>query len=96
MLALVASIHVLDTVLGEGKTWMVRTSPTMTGRAVFMGSGLRPSASPGKTAQTKNPGSSRFRGRCPAVNAARREEGYQPARTEPLKRSAMKALISGV
>ena len=40
MLALVATIHALM------KTWMVGTSPTMTGRAVFMASGLRPKACP--------------------------------------------------
>ncbi len=32
MLALVASIHVLNTALHRAKTWMVGTSPTMTVR----------------------------------------------------------------
>ncbi|RXT55372.1 hypothetical protein B6S44_09650 [Bosea sp. Tri-44] len=50
MLALVASIHVLNICsISEAKTWMVGTSPTMTERAVFMGSGLIAARCPGKT-----------------------------------------------
>jgi hypothetical protein len=36
---------------------MVGTSPTMTERAVFMGSGLRPAACPGMTTSDQNPAS---------------------------------------
>jgi hypothetical protein len=51
MLALVASIHVLNTTCGQReKDVDGRDKPDHDEAVVFMGSGLRPSARPGKTA----------------------------------------------
>ncbi len=74
-----------------------RDKPDHDGSAVFMGSGLFATRSPGKTeSRNEKPRKLALPGQVPGRDHGQGEEPYQPARTEPLKRSATKALISGV